>query len=340
MKLAQSACLNQYLCHVCANIDLKIAALRPAYHQLPSSKTGILAALLCPTDTPHFRRECIELSCPACGPDRLLPLLQSPSKEKVLCKEWVSRKVGESKSCKKVLEVKEWCVRELSKRFLGDVKLYPMHHFTAKWQYECFNRMKQAPRDGEVVMVYDFAENYRSQHQDEKVHSLLAASGVCYDLSSEWSDCYDAQYKSKKPFHLLSQRANPSLRVAKHFFGSRHGKNPSDGGSAIIKSAVTRATCAFGKTFCSEVTDEWYRQQAPIGGPGVVVEIDETLITRRKYNRGRLPTQIWLFGGIERYECFNRMKQASRDGEVVMVYDFAENYRSQHQDEVQSAHWA
>ncbi|RUS71559.1 hypothetical protein EGW08_020677 [Elysia chlorotica] len=40
-------------------------------------------------------------------------------------------------------------------------------------------------------------------------------------------------------------------------------------------------------------------EQAPIGGPGVVVEIDETLITRRKYNRGSLPTQIWLFGGTE-----------------------------------------
>ncbi|RUS71462.1 hypothetical protein EGW08_020777 [Elysia chlorotica] len=63
---------------------------------------------------------------------------------------------------------------------------------------------------------------------------------------------------------------------------------------------LSKHTVVDWRSFCSEVTDEWYRQQAPIGGPGVVVEIDETLITRRKYNRGRLPTQIWLFGGIER----------------------------------------
>uniref|UniRef100_A0A914CJA9 ISXO2-like transposase domain-containing protein n=1 Tax=Acrobeloides nanus TaxID=290746 RepID=A0A914CJA9_9BILA len=38
-----------------------------------------------------------------------------------------------------------------------------------------------------------------------------------------------------------------------------------------------------------------------IGGTGVVVEINETCVSKRKYQRGRLirPNQ-WLFGGIER----------------------------------------
>jgi transposase-like protein len=37
-----------------------------------------------------------------------------------------------------------------------------------------------------------------------------------------------------------------------------------------------------------------------IGGPQSIVEIDESMFARRKYNVGRLPVQRWVFGGIER----------------------------------------
>ena len=47
-----------------------------------------------------------------------------------------------------------------------------------------------------------------------------------------------------------------------------------------------------------------------IGGPERIVEIDETMIYKRKYNRGRLTSnqveQVWVFGGIDRSSkvCF------------------------------------
>lgn len=41
-------------------------------------------------------------------------------------------------------------------------------------------------------------------------------------------------------------------------------------------------------------------QQNPIGGEGIVVEIDEAKIGKRKYNRGRLITGKWIFGAFER----------------------------------------
>ena len=37
-----------------------------------------------------------------------------------------------------------------------------------------------------------------------------------------------------------------------------------------------------------------------IGGEGTIVEIEETLAVKRKYNRGRMLAAGWLFGGIER----------------------------------------
>jgi len=49
-----------------------------------------------------------------------------------------------------------------------------------------------------------------------------------------------------------------------------------------------------------------------IGGENTIVEIDETLAVKRKYNRGRMLVDGWLFGGIERrndgiFKCFMKM---------------------------------
>ena len=53
----------------------------------------------------------------------------------------------------------------------------------------------------------------------------------------------------------------------------------------------------------------WYftRNKIKIGGPGTIVEIDETVLTKRKYNRGQLRAETqWFFGGVERgtSNCF------------------------------------
>lgn len=53
----------------------------------------------------------------------------------------------------------------------------------------------------------------------------------------------------------------------------------------------------------------------PIGGVGCTIEIDETLIVKRKYNRGRILSQEWLFGGVER----------RNDGSCKMFLEFVPN---------------
>ena len=66
------------------------------------------------------------------------------------------------------------------------------------------------------------------------------------------------------------------------------------------KLSIDSHTSADWRSFCSEVTESWFDKHSAIGGDNIIVEIDETLITRRKYNRGRALQQVWLFGGIER----------------------------------------
>ena len=69
---------------------------------------------------------------------------------------------------------------------------------------------------------------------------------------------------------------------------------------AIQNLNISVKTSVDWRSFCCEVTEAWLDRQPPIGGQDVIVEIDETLIVRRKYNVGRQVPQLWLFGGIER----------------------------------------
>lgn len=55
--------------------------------------------------------------------------------------------------------------------------------------------------------------------------------------------------------------------------------------------------------FCRDPVVEKYRRDMDshcLGGVNIVVEIDEALVSRRKYNRGRLVKEVWVFGAIER----------------------------------------
>ena len=70
---------------------------------------------------------------------------------------------------------------------------------------------------------------------------------------------------------------------------------------------MTKITSVDWRSFCSEVTLNWQANlQQAIGGPGITVEIDETVIVKRKYKKGRKIKEIWIFGGIEREsgKCF------------------------------------
>jgi len=55
---------------------------------------------------------------------------------------------------------------------------------------------------------------------------------------------------------------------------------------------LSSATSVDWRSFCCEVTDYWFANQEAIGGVGIEVEIDETLISRRKYGRGQKETNL------------------------------------------------
>ena len=56
--------------------------------------------------------------------------------------------------------------------------------------------------------------------------------------------------------------------------------------------------------FCRDIAVYYYENEPvsteKIGGVGKIVEIDESVFSKRKYNRGRLVRETWVFGGVNR----------------------------------------
>ena len=74
---------------------------------------------------------------------------------------------------------------------------------------------------------------------------------------------------------------------------------------------VTVATVSNFLESLRDATEEWYKlhYSKNIGGPGTIVEVDETVMVRRKNNAGRILPEIWVVGGICRqtHECFAKV---------------------------------
>uniref|UniRef100_A0A182SMW8 ISXO2-like transposase domain-containing protein n=1 Tax=Anopheles maculatus TaxID=74869 RepID=A0A182SMW8_9DIPT len=91
--------------------------------------------------------------------------------------------------------------------------------------------------------------------------------------------------------------------------------------SGNSKRNVAEAECGAGKAavlrwfeILKGISSEYIEGlQATIGGDGLTVEIDESVVTKRKYNRGRVAdnNQLWLIGGIcrETYAIFLELMQ-------------------------------
>lgn len=74
------------------------------------------------------------------------------------------------------------------------------------------------------------------------------------------------------------------------------------------------------RNFCRDVCGQYLIDNPMrIGGPDKVVEIDECMLVRRKYNRGRVVKEQWVFGGVEvgSNKCF-LVKVAQRNTATLL----------------------
>ncbi|XP_055948295.1 uncharacterized protein LOC129981472 [Argiope bruennichi] len=91
--------------------------------------------------------------------------------------------------------------------------------------------------------------------------------------------------------------------------------------SFIMEEAdIARQTATDWMSFCREVcVCMLVNESVKLGGPGKIVEIDESKFGKRKYNKGKMVEGAWVFGGVERYsnKCFMTVVQ-DRTSETLL----------------------
>jgi len=90
---------------------------------------------------------------------------------------------------------------------------------------------------------------------------------VKFENIIQFTDGCASQYKSKVPFFHISNYPN----TERHFFGSGHGKGPSDACSGVVKASVTRTVrggriianvndlLKYGEEKLTRIRDKFYR---------------------------------------------------------------------------------
>jgi hypothetical protein len=109
-------------------------------------------------------------------------------------------------------------------------------------------------------------------------------------------------------------RTEFSLRKHTFFFGSMLKNNQilylgylwlvgTSRQSALVSTGFSPNTVtAFYMHFRSLVASMLSEEDEVIGGPNVTVEVDETKLGKRKYNRGHRVEGVWVVAGVERTE--------------------------------------
>lgn len=123
------------------------------------------------------------------------------------------------------------------------VTLHPIVTYYPCPQPDCSDTMMES-----VVLISDDLKHdhyaVRCFEQTTLQH-LRSVRGLNIEHVVEWSDGCSSQYKSRGPFSSIAASIEDlNATLERNYFGSRHGKGPSDGESAVVKHHAATAVKA------------------------------------------------------------------------------------------------
>ena len=186
--------------------------------------------------------------------------------------------------------------------------------------------MARVPQEAEFGAIHLFSLCQRFYNNDEatsvwcRQNGLLAAEAVCgacgtvcrdapsnHDLDGRVWRCPERVCHRKVSIHKGSFFEGSHLRLWQvicmtYFWTLDCGRSRGLSQQQIMKELEIRSghTVVDWKQFCCDVCVSYILNHPErIGGEGQVVEIDESLFARCKYNLGRLIPEQWVFGGYD-----------------------------------------
>ena len=119
-----------------------------------------------------------------------------------------------------------------------------IHLIVAYYNCEHPDKSTHVVQEALVFISEDLKHDSHAAHHFEKeaIKYLKEKRGIPLAHVVEYSDGCAAHYKSRGPIADISfARVDYGVQLERAFFGSRHGKGPSDGVVGVVKSAVRRA---------------------------------------------------------------------------------------------------
>ncbi|XP_071507484.1 uncharacterized protein [Diadema antillarum] len=168
------------LCEYCENINLKIQAINSLHKGTFKDGYDVVKATMCPKppEWDFNHHSCISRKCKKCGVDmldqRLQPILADLDKTMIVkWKRWTiikttcHTKKGTKEVKKRKPIEKQGTVQDLVKELKEEIDPFSEHLFNKDWQGNQEKNLRKNLQMNEVLGVYDFAENFKCEHQRE-----------------------------------------------------------------------------------------------------------------------------------------------------------------------------
>lgn len=143
---------------------------------------------------------------------------------------------------------------------------------------------------------------------------LIPSTRICCNNEMTLRQRFNTKNKTAY-FRCTSYNCRKEINVRKNtFFEGSHlrlgqilmimfnfSRNTTDMNELKLKTGIkSYSTIVDWLSFCREICELWIENHpAILGGVGHIVELDEAVLVKRKYNRGRPVNECWVFCGVD-----------------------------------------